>query len=202
MISLSEVRHMAAERSTAPLVRVICLTRLTPNILTLMGFLVSVAAAVMIAKAWLLLGGGLVLLSGAFDLLDGPLARATGQSTKFGAILDSTCDRLGEAAVLLGLLVLYLDRNSAWEPVLIYITFVCSVLVSYVKARAEGLGIKCEVGIFTRAERVIVLALGLLIGHWMDKAVPIALGILAALALVTVMQRLIYIRYKTGGEEP
>ena len=203
MISLSEVRHMAAERSTTSLVRVLCLTRLTPNVLTLIGFMVSVVAAVVIGYEYpLYVGGLLVLFSGVFDLLDGPLARAKGQSTKFGAILDSTCDRLGEAAVLLGLLVLYLDRHSTWEPVLIYITFVCSVLVSYVKARAEGLGIRCEVGIFTRAERVIVLALGLLIGHWMDKAVPIALGILAALALVTVMQRLIYVRQVVGSHEP
>ena len=199
MINLSEVRHIAAERSTQPLVNILCKTRLTPNTLTLMGFLVGVAAAVVIAKGWLLLGGGLLLLSGAFDLFDGPLARAKGQSTRFGAILDSTIDRLGEAVVLLGLLILYL--GSTWEPLLIYITFVGSVLVSYVKARAEGVGIKCEVGIFTRAERVIVLALGLILGHWIDGAVFIALCILAALALVTMMQRLIYIRQWTRKEK-
>jgi len=164
-----------------------------------MGFLWSVAAAVVIAKDYLLLGGGLVLLSGAFDLFDGPLARAKGQSTKFGAILDSTFDRLGEAAVLLGLLILYLGQHSFREPLLIYITFVGSVLVSYIRARAEGLGIKCEVGIFTRAERIIVLTLGLILGHWIDGAVFIALCILATLTLVTVIQRLIYIQQRTGG---
>jgi len=163
-----------------------------------MGFLGSVAAAIVIAKEWLLLGGGLVLLSGVFDLFDGPLARAKGQSTRFGAILDSTFDRLGEAAVLLGLLILYLGQHSFREPLLIYITFVGSVLVSYVRARAEGLGIKCEVGIFTRAERVIVLALGLILGQWIDMAVLIALCILATLALVTLVQRLIYIQQRTS----
>jgi len=152
------------------------------------------AAAAVIAKEYLLLGGLLVLLSSAFDLFDGPLARATGQSTRFGAILDSTFDRLGEAAVLLGLLILYVDQQSFWEPLLIYITFVGSVLVSYVRARAEGLGIKCEVGLFTRAERVIILVLGLILGHWLDRAVLIALCVLATLALVTVIQRLIHVQ--------
>ncbi|HJX69816.1 MAG TPA: CDP-alcohol phosphatidyltransferase family protein, partial [Dehalococcoidia bacterium] len=180
--------------STAPLVKVLARTRLTPNTLTFMGFLGGVAAGVVIAKEWLLLGGCLVLFSGAFDLFDGSLARAKGQSTKFGALLDSTLDRLGEAVVLLGLLILYLGQDSTWKPLLIYITFVGSVLVSYVKARAEGLGIKCEVGIFTRAERIIVLALGLILGHWIEGAVLIVLCILATLALVTVLQRLIYIR--------
>jgi phosphatidylglycerophosphate synthase len=193
---LSQMRHVAAERSTASLARILSRTRLTPNTLTLTGLLVSLAAAGVIAKGYLFLGGVLLLLSGAFDLLDGPLARAKGQSTKFGAILDSTADRLGEAAVLFGLLILYVDRHSTWEPLLIYITLVSSVLVSYLRARAEGMGIKCEVGIFTRAERVIVLALGLMVGQWKDDAVLIVLCILAALAWVTVMQRLIYLKQK------
>jgi len=199
--NLSEVRHVAAEHSTAPLVRVLCKTRITANSLTVLGFLVSVAAAVVIAEDYLLLGGVLVLLSGAFDLFDGPLARAKGQSTRFGAILDSTFDRLGEAAVLLGLLILYLDQNAFREPLLIYITFVSSVLVSYTRARAEGLGVKCEVGIFTRAERVVVLALGLILGHWIDRAVLIALYVLATLASVTVIQRLVYMYMQQHSEE-
>ena len=194
---MSRMRHMAAEFSTTPLVKILSKTRLTPNTLTLTGLLVSLAAAGVIAKGYFFLGGGLVLLSGAFDLLDGPLARAKGQSTKFGAILDSTFDRLGEAAVLLGLLVFYVGQHSTWEPLLIYITFVSSVLVSYLRARAEGLGIECEVGIFTRAERIIVLALGLMVGQWKDNAVLIVLCILAALAWVTVIQRLIYLKQRT-----
>jgi len=162
--------------------------------LTLLGFGWSIGAAVVIAKEYLLIGGLLVLLSGAFDLFDGALARAKAQSTKFGAILDSTFDRLSEAAVLLGLLVLYVGLDSTWEVLLIYIAIVGSILVSYARARAEGLGLKCEVGIFTRAERVIILALGLILGHWFDKAVLIALCILAALAWITVIQRLIFLR--------
>ena len=202
MIDLSEVRHIAEQRSTAPIIRVLSRTGLTPNILTVIGFLVSVAAGAVIAKEYLVLGGGLMLFSGIFDMLDGSLARAKGQSTKFGALLDSTLDRLAEAAVLLGLLVMYLDQDSIWEPVLIYVTFVGSVSVSYVRARAGGLGIKCEVGIFTRVERVIVLALGLIIGQWIDLALLIALCVLAALAWVTVLQRLIHVRkYSTMDRE-
>ena len=197
MIDLSEVRHIAEQYSAAPIVRVLSRTGITPNILTVIGFLVSIAAGAVIAKEYLLLGGGLVLFSGVFDMLDGSLARAKGQCTKFGALLDSTLDRLAEAVVLLGLLIMYSWQPSAWEPwepLLIYITFVGSVLVSYTRARAEGLAIKCEVGIFTRAERVVVLALGLIIGQWIEEALLAALCILAAFAWVTVLQRIIYIR--------
>ena len=199
-MNLSEARHLAAERSTIHLINALRKTKVSPNALTLTGLAVSGAAAAVIAKDYLLLGGLLILLSGAFDLFDGPLARATGQSTKFGAVLDSICDRLGEATVLLGLLILYVVQHSTWEPTLIYITFVGSVLVSYVRARAEGLGIKCEVGIFTRAERIIVLAIGLILGHWVERAVLVALCILATLALVTVLQRLIYIWQYTSKQ--
>lgn len=195
MIDLSEIRHMAEQYSTAPVVRVLSRTGITPNTITIMGFLVSIAAGAVISKEFLLLGGGLVLFSGVFDMLDGSLARAKGQSTKFGALLDSTLDRLAEAAVLLGLLIMYSWQPSTWEPwepLIIYITFVGSVLVSYLRARAEGLGMKCEVGIFTRAERVVVLAIGLILGQWIEEALLIALCILATFAWITVLQRIIY----------
>lgn len=197
-MNLSEVRHVAAECSTGRLASLLVKAGVTANALTLTGLAVSVVAAVVIAREYLLLGGVLVLVSGVFDLLDGPVARARGKTTKFGAVLDSTCDRLGEAAVLLGLLVLYLRQDYFWEPLLIYTTFVGSVLVSYIRARAEGLGLKCEVGVFTRPERVIVLALGLIAAHWADKAVLVTLGILTALTLVTVMQRIVHTYRETS----
>jgi len=194
---------MAEQYSTAPVVRVLSRTGITPNTITIMGFLVSVAAGAVIAKEFLLLGGGLVLFSGVFDMLDGSLARAKGQSTKFGALLDSTLDRLAEAAVLLGLLIMYSWQPSTWEPwepLIIYITFVGSVLVSYLRARAEGLGMKCEVGIFTRAERVVVLAIGLILGQWIEEALLITLCILAAFSWVTVLQRIIHVRQHSTTE--
>jgi CDP-diacylglycerol--glycerol-3-phosphate 3-phosphatidyltransferase len=200
VINLSEMRHKLAERLTAPLVKILGKTGLTPNELTVIGFLVSVGSAVALAKGYFLAGGLLVIFAGAFDLLDGPLARAKGRSTKFGAMLDSSLDRLSEAAVLLGILIYYANQKSTWETSLPYVTFVGSVMVSYLRARAEGLGLRCEVGVFTRAERVIVLATGLAIGQWVEEAVLISLGILTALAFLTVVQRLVHVQQLTKKE--
>ncbi|MCX5998499.1 MAG: CDP-alcohol phosphatidyltransferase family protein [Chloroflexi bacterium] len=193
MIKLPEARHAVARYSTNGLVNLLRKTRVTPNALTLAGLAVSVVAAVVIAQGHLIAGALTVLLSAAFDLFDGPLARAKGQTSKFGALLDSTCDRMEEGVVLLGLLILYLGKDATWEPVLIYTTFVGSVLVSYVRARSEGLGMDCEVGLFTRAERVIILTLGMMLTAWNGKAMLATLGVLTAFAAVTVMQRLVHV---------
>jgi CDP-diacylglycerol--glycerol-3-phosphate 3-phosphatidyltransferase len=194
LTDLAETRHKLAERFTTPAAKILSKTGVTPNMLTVMGFLVSVAAAVLIAKEYFLAGGLVVLLAGAFDLLDGPLARATGKTTRFGAFLDSTLDRLSEAAVLAGILAYYAYHEGTWESLLAYATFVGSVMVSYLRARAEGLGVKCEVGIFTRAERVVVMSIGLIVGQWIDQAIPVMLGIITALAFFTVIQRLIHVQ--------
>jgi CDP-diacylglycerol--glycerol-3-phosphate 3-phosphatidyltransferase len=153
--------------------------------------------------AWVLsqghffLGGFLVLLSGAFDLLDGALARASGRVTKFGALLDSTFDRFSEAALLIGLIAHYAAINSYSEILLIAAAIVGSMTTSYVRARAEGLGIKCEVGIFTRPERVILLAIGLIINQML-----VILWILAILSNLIAWQRLIYVWQQTHGGDP
>jgi CDP-diacylglycerol--glycerol-3-phosphate 3-phosphatidyltransferase len=159
-----------------------------------MGFLVSVAAGVLIATEYFLAGGLVVLFAGAFDLLDGPVARATGKTTKFGGFLDSTLDRLSEAAVLAGILAYYAFNDGTWESLLAFGCFVGSVMVSYLRARAEGLGVKCEVGIFTRAERVVVMSIGLIVGQWVDLAIPVMLGLTTILAFFTVAQRLIHVQ--------
>jgi CDP-diacylglycerol--glycerol-3-phosphate 3-phosphatidyltransferase len=194
LTDLAEKRHKLAERFTTPTARILSKTGVTPNMLTVLGFLVSVAAGVLIAKEYFLAGGLVVLFAGAFDLLDGPLARATGKTTKFGGFLDSTLDRLSEAAVLAGILAYYAFNNGTWESLLAFGCFVGSVMVSYLRARAEGLGIECEVGIFTRVERVVVMSIGLIFGQWFDLAIPIMLGIITALTFVTVLQRLIHVR--------
>jgi len=188
------MRHKLAERFTTPVAKALSKTGVTPNTLTVAGFLVSIAAAVLVAKEYFLAGGVVVLLAGAFDLLDGPLARATAKATRFGAFLDSTLDRLSEAAVIAGILAYYAYHGCTWESMLAYATFTGSVMVSYLRARAEGLGVKCEVGIFTRAERVIVMSIGLMIGQWIDMAIPVMLGIITALAFVTVIQRLVHVQ--------
>ncbi len=189
MPSLAELRGNLASRITNPLVGILSKSRLKPNTLTFIELAISIGAAYAIVTGYFLLGGILVLVSGLFDLLDGALARFTKQSTKFGAILDSTIDRLSEAAIFCGLLVWYMPKVATLEIVLIFAALIGSFLVSYIRARAEGLGLECRVGLFTRAERVIVLAVGLLVNQ-----VFIALWILVVFVYITVAQRLLYLR--------
>jgi phosphatidylglycerophosphate synthase len=191
---LPDWRHKLAERFTTPTARILSKTGVTPNTLTVMGFLVSVAAGVLVATEYFLAAGLVVLFAGAFDLLDGPLARTTGKTTKFGGFLDSTLDRLSEAAVLAGILAYYAFNEGTWESLLAFGCFVGSVMVSYLRARAESLGVKCEVGIFTRAERVVVMSIGLMFGQRYDLAIPVMLGIITVLAFFTVAQRLIHVQ--------
>ncbi|MCK4402211.1 MAG: CDP-alcohol phosphatidyltransferase family protein [Dehalococcoidia bacterium] len=189
MPSLAELRGNLASRITNPLVGILSKSRLKPNTLTFIELAISIGAAYAIVIGYFLLGGVLVLVSGLFDLLDGALARFTKQSTKFGAILDSTIDRLSEAAIFCGLLVWYMPKVATLEIVLIFAALIGSFLVSYIRARAEGLGLECRVGLFTRAERVIVLAVGLLVNQ-----VFIALWVLVVFVYITVAQRLLYLR--------
>ncbi|MBI2847334.1 MAG: CDP-alcohol phosphatidyltransferase family protein [Chloroflexi bacterium] len=175
-----------------PLARLLGKTGLTPDSLTVLGFLLSLGGAYVIATGHFLWGGVIVLVSGVFDILDGALARVTDHATPFGALLDSTLDRLSEAAVLFGLLIYYVNYESAWGGFLVYLTLVGSLMVSYVRARAEGLGLAGKEGIMTRAERVIILALGLLL----NQVVP-ALLIVAVLAYATVLHRVIYVWQQT-----
>jgi len=189
MTSLAEIRGSLASHITNPIVGVLSKSGMKPNVLTFLGLAINIGAAYVIAINHLFLGGVLVLVSGLFDLLDGALARFTNQTTKFGAILDSTVDRISEAAILCGLLIWYIPRGATLEIVLIFAVLVGSFLVSYIRARAEGLGLECRVGLFTRAERVIVLAIGLLLNQ-----VFIALWVLVGFVYITVVQRLLYLR--------
>jgi CDP-diacylglycerol---glycerol-3-phosphate 3-phosphatidyltransferase len=118
-------------------------------------------------------------------MLDGALARMTGKASRFGALLDSVFDRLSEAAVLFGVLLYALDRGHDDQAALAFAAIVGSLMVSYVRARAEGLGVTMTDGLFTRPERVIVLGVALLVG-WLTPA----LWLLAVLTLLTAFQRL------------
>jgi phosphatidylglycerophosphate synthase len=187
---LIDIRRNLASRITAPIVGILSKSGITPNALTFINLALNIVAAYVIATGHFLLGGVLVLVAGLFDLLDGALARFTKQTTRFGAILDSVADRISEAAILCGLLIWYIPQEEAsLEIVLIFVVLIGSFLVSYIRARAEGLGWQCQVGLFTRAERVIVLAIGLLINQ-----IFIALCVLVIFVFITVVQRLIYLR--------
>lgn len=198
MAELSGVRKTAAYYLTEPTVRLLAKTSISPSMITWMGLCLAAGAAALIIMGQLLAAGFLVLIAGYFDILDGALARRTDQTSRSGAVLDSTVDRLSEAVVLLGILALFLFTEDQalfallgrnWSILLVGLALLSSPLVSYIRARAEALRIECQVGIFTRAERVIVLTLGLLINQ-----VTIALAIITALSLVTAGQRLLYVR--------
>ncbi len=196
MSRLSEFRKVLASYFTSSVVGLLARTPLTPNTITLMGFLVTVGAGVLIVTGHLFAAGFVVLAAGFFDILDGALARRTNRVTRFGAALDSTLDRLAEAVILISLLVVYAREQAVAEVALVGVTLIGSQLVSYVRAKAEGLGLQCEVGIFTRAERVVLLVLGLLLSRF-DYALITALAIIMVFSYVTVGQRLFHIWQQT-----
>ncbi len=188
---LAEVRKAVAHRLSHPVVRLLARTGVTPNALTWFGLLISFAAAVLVAFKQPFAAGFVVLFAGLFDMLDGALARFTDRITRFGAILDSTLDRLGEVAVLLGILIFFVRDLSTPGILVVGFTLPGALLVSYLRARAEAAGLIGEVGFFTRTERVIILALGLLLSS-IDYALITSLGIIAFFSYLTVIQRLIH----------
>ena len=191
MAKSSGVRDTVANYLTQPAVRLLARTSITPSTLTWFGFLLAVGAAALIIGGHIFAAGFVVLFAGFFDILDGALARHTNRTTRFGAVLDSTLDRLSEAVVLIGIL-LYFSNQSSIAVLLVCLALLGSLLVSYIRARAEALGLECQVGLFTRAERVIVLALGLLLNQ-----IVIALAIIVAFSFFTFGQRLIYVWQQT-----
>ena len=197
MAKLSEVRKSLAYRFTEPVVRLLAKTPITPGVITWFGFLLTVGAAALIIKGHLLAAGFVVLIAGFFDILDGALARRINQATRFGAVLDSTLDRLSEAILLLGILVLYVRGGFTVGILLVGVALPSSLLVSYIRARAESLGLECQVGLFTRAERVIVLGLGLLLSQIDYAFLVIALAIIVVFSFFTVGQRLVYVWRQT-----
>jgi len=193
---LSEARKSVAYYLTQPAVRLLAKTPIAPNAVSWFGFSLTIGAAVLIIVGQLFAAGFVVLIAGFFDILDGALARSTNRTTQFGAVLDSTLDRLAEAVVLLGILVLYAREQSVTGILVVGVALLGSLLVSYIRARAEALGLECQVGLFTRAERVVVLALGLLLSQ-IDYALIIALTIIVVFSFITVSQRLLYVWRQT-----
>ena len=164
----------------------------SPNAVTLAGLVGAAVSAYLISQGVMWAGGLVMLFAGVLDLFDGALARATAQDSPFGALLDSVIDRISEIIVLLGLLIYYASIGSVEGSVLVYLAVAGSVMVSYLRARSEGLGIECKVGIMTRPERVAALGFGLIIGHWLPPVIPIVLAIIALLTIFTTAQRLFH----------
>ena len=165
---------------------------ITPNQVTIAGTLFTFAAAALAGLGQLRPAGVVLALSGTFDILDGALARATKRSYPYGAFLDSTFDRYSEGAIYVGVAAYFLshgDRFMRWEVLACMLALAGSFLVSYVRARAQSLGFRCDSGIFARPERVVVTVAGLVIGVWWVLFVVVA-G-LAVLTNVTAVQRIL-----------
>jgi CDP-diacylglycerol---glycerol-3-phosphate 3-phosphatidyltransferase len=189
-----EVRRVAS-RSIAGLER----TSVTPDALTVAGVGLCIAGSVIVyfeyRSHWCFFVGGLLFVVGSIlDILDGALARRSGKGTPFGAFLDSTVDRVGEG-FMLGAVGLVLMRDGyEWGVALAFAAIGGSFLVSYTRARAEALGLKGDVGIGSRAERVVVLSVGLGLAPFHELVLPITIAVLAASAWITVVQRVLSVR--------
>lgn len=169
-----------------------------PNILSLAGLILSMVAGVVYSTGAFFWAGWIVVLAGTCDVLDGQIARQTGKRSQFGAFFDSTLDRFGEVFIFLGLAWYFSDRHqSPWVVLLIILAITGSFMVSYTRARAEGLGIDCKVGLMQRPERVTLLIIGSLvtpipvIGPVLIK---LTLLLLAVLSNLTAVQRMFYVK--------
>ena len=201
MTARDSARQAVADYVERPVARLLARLGLTPNLVTLIGLAIAGVGAYTIAVGNWWAGGLIVLFAGVFDLFDGALARATGRVSDFGALLDSTIDRVSEAVVLLGLLAYYLSTDDDLGSILVYVALVGSIMVSYMRARSEGLGIDCKVGVMTRPERVAAVGIGLVVGHWVPVVVLVVLGVIGALTTVTAIHRLIHTSRMIANED-
>ena len=190
---VQHVSRRTAERVVSPLAAI----GVTPLMLTLSGFVLSIPAAVFLANGQHLVGGVLVLVSGAVDMLDGALARVKQQVTVFGAFIDSTLDRYVELAMYAGLVWHYSVTGRNVEAIVVLAAAAGSLLVSYSKARAEGLGLECKVGLLQRPERLIILGVAAALSSWL--LVP-AIWVLAIVTHLTALQRIVHVYLITRGK--
>lgn len=192
----SEVVRKYSRIFLEPLARFISATGISPNVVTITGFLLMIGVAFVLAQGYLFLGGILITGVALFDAIDGTMARMLGRTSRFGAFLDSTLDRFSEAVIFLGLFIYFIGENKNPELILIYATVVGSLMVSYARARAEGIGVPLKEGLFTRLERVFLLVVGLLFNK-----LTLVLWILAIFSNLTAIQRMYLVWRITGGEE-
>jgi CDP-diacylglycerol--glycerol-3-phosphate 3-phosphatidyltransferase len=173
-------------------------SRLTPNTISLTGFVLNLAAAALVVDRMFFLAGVAFIVGSVMDTLDGRYSRMSGKGTQFGAFLDSTLDRLEEGIVLTAVGAYFASQHDQLAVAAVVAAVLFSLMVSYTRARAEALGVQCKVGLATRPVRVVILSIGLVfargasLGHF-DLLIP-AVYVLAALSLVTVCQRIWHVR--------
>ena len=196
---LSEIARKYSRIFLEPLAKFVSWTHVSPNVISLIGFFLTIGVAFVIGSGYLQLGGLLVLAAALFDALDGTLARMTGQTSRFGAFLDSTLDRLSEAVIFFGLFIYFVYQdNTQIELILIYTTIVGSLMVSYARARAEGIGVMLKDGLLTRFERVGLLVAGLVLSQT-SIFLEIVLWGLAIFTNLTAIQRMWLVWRMTEG---
>lgn len=180
---------------TSPVVSLLILLRITPNMLTVAQLVGGLIAAGIIGSGELAWGGIVLLGAATLDAFDGALARTTGKATRFGGVFDSTVDRLFEGAVMAGVLYYYLGRSAKEESLLVFVAMVGSLCVSYVRARAEVEGVQLYDGLFPRVVRILLLTAGLVLG-----GLRVVLWVLAVMTLVTTFHRLIAVWLRLRDE--
>ena len=205
MIDLSRLRPIPNRlknsylSSLDPLVEFSTRLNVHPNTYTTIGFLLGCAAAYFVASGYQRIGASLILLSGVFDSIDGKLARHTGKVTKFGALYDSTLDRYAEVIFFFGMAFYFIKFGWYLPSAAVALALGGSMMVSYVRARAEGLGFECKVGLLQRAERLLLLGIGGLIHVYTFIA---AVWIIAVLSNVTAIQRIVHVWREDQRDEP
>jgi CDP-diacylglycerol---glycerol-3-phosphate 3-phosphatidyltransferase len=176
-------------------------SRLTPNAISLTGFVLCVVAAVLVAERLFFLSGVVFIIGSVCDTLDGRYSRMSGKGSPFGAFLDSTLDRIEEGVVLTTVAAYFAARDMQFAVAACVVAVLASLMVSYTRARAEALGVECKVGIADRAVRVVILSAGLVFGDLLNLIAP-AVYVLAALAIFTVLQRIWHVRKQLTREVP
>jgi len=169
------------------IVKWLALSRIHPNVLTFLGLVINIWAAWLFSQGKFFWAGVVVIGAGVFDMVDGRVARETGQVTRFGGFFDSVIDRYSDLALFMGLLVYYASINRFFYIVLTAIVMAGSVMTSYARARAENVIPSCKVGFMERPERVVLIIIGALF----DRMAPV-LWVLAVLSNVTVIHRMIH----------
>ena len=190
--SIKEISKETFRQLLHPLVRRLAALRVRPDTLTVLGWALSLCSAVLFGLGQVRVAGIVMLLAGLFDALDGAVARESNRMSAFGAFLDSTLDRISEAAIFVGIVFFYASTGRPYGALLAGVAMTFSLLTSYARARAEGLRIECQVGLLERAGRVVILSASSIAG-----LLTAGLGLVAVGALVTTAQRILHVRRAT-----
>jgi len=180
-------------------------SRLTPNAISMTGLFLNVVAAALVVPGWFIPAGLAFIVGSLMDTLDGRYSRMSGKGTPFGAFLDSTLDRIAEGIVLTGVAAWFAKEGDQIAVAACVLAVLLSLMVSYTRARAEALGVECKVGIATRPVRVVILSAGLLLAEGLGflpvELLAASVYVLAALSLVTVIQRIAHVRRALNSED-